>query len=87
MSFVLRNNVLRYYHNHRTALCKFRCGVTPLRFESGKYEGLAGERRTCPFYDTNSIFTIENVRHVLLECSLYNNIRDTLLSKARVLWT
>ena len=26
--------------NHRSALCKFRCGVAPLRIETGRYEGL-----------------------------------------------
>ena len=58
--------------NHRSALCKFRCGVAPLRIETGRYEGLPIDRRICPCCNIN---VIENENHVLLECSLYNDLR------------
>ena len=67
--------------SHRSALCKFRCGVAPIRLETGRYEGLPADRRFCPFCRDN---TIENECHVLLECSMYNDIRYNLVGKAVV---
>ena len=34
---------------HRSAFCKFRLGVAPIRIETGRYEGLPEVSRTCPF--------------------------------------
>ena len=31
---------------HRSALAKFRCGIAPIRTETGRYEGLPLERKT-----------------------------------------
>lgn len=62
---------------HRSAYSKFRCGVAPIRIETGRYEGLPVEGRICPFCGK-----IENEIHVLLDCSVYNDIRVSLLDKA-----
>jgi hypothetical protein len=62
---------------HRAALAKFRCGVAPLRLETGRYEGLSIEERLCPFCDQ-----VETEIHVLLECSTYNDLRKDLFRKA-----
>lgn len=35
---------------HRSAFAKFRCGVAPLRIETGRYENLSVENRTCFFF-------------------------------------
>ena len=35
--------------SHRSALCKFRCGVSPIRIETGRYENLQLDDRKCPF--------------------------------------
>ena len=32
---------------HRSTLAKFRCGVAPLRIETGRYERLTLEQRVC----------------------------------------
>ena len=45
---------------------KFRCGVPPLRLETGRYEGLKKSERTC--FNCDGI--VENDEHVLLECPL-----------------
>ena len=62
---------------HRSAYAKFRCGVAPIRLETGRYERLDVESRTC--------FTcpdmVENEEHVLLKCPLYNNLREALFTK------
>ena len=62
---------------HRSALSKFRCGVAPIRLETGRYEGLPVQERKCPFCDS-----VEDESHVILECALYNDIRESLFDKA-----
>ena len=34
---------------HRSALSKFRCGVAPIRIETGRYENLKENERVCPY--------------------------------------
>jgi len=63
---------------HRSALAKFRCGVAPLRLETGRYENLAENNRTCPFCAS----VIESEKHVLLECPIYSGDRRLLFCKA-----
>jgi hypothetical protein len=33
--------------SHRSAFAKFRCGVAPLRIETGRFENLRIEERIC----------------------------------------
>ena len=60
-----------------SAFAKFRCGVAPIRIETGRYEGLSIEERICPFCSD-----IEDEKHVLLDCKVYNDLRTSLLDKA-----
>ena len=60
---------------HRSAYAKFRCGTAPIKLETGRYEGLAVEDRICPICQKG----VEDEQHVLLECSLYDDIRVQLL--------
>ena len=73
------NCIMPYYY--RSAYAKFRCGVAPIRLETGRYERLPEELRTC-FNCPNSI---ENEEHVLLKCPLYSGLRvlmfNTLLNE------
>ena len=55
---------------------KFRCGVAQLRLETGRYERLSPEQRTC-FYCTDCI---ESEEHVLLTCPVYDDLRLTVES-------
>ena len=57
---------------------KFRCGVAPLRLETGRYEGLPADERKCPFCWVH----VEDEKHVLLQCKKYNTIRENLFQKA-----
>ena len=61
----------------RSALVKFRCGVAPLRIETGRNEMIPYDKRNC----YNCITKVENEEHVLLECPLYKDIRLELCSK------
>ena len=47
-------------------------GILPLRIETGRDVGEPVERRTCRFCD---LVAIEDEKHVLLTCDLYNDIR------------
>ena len=69
--------------SRRSALAKFRCGVAPLRIETGRYEGLRIDQRLC----FNCKTTIESEQHVLLECPLYNDIREELYNNVTKVYT
>lgn len=62
---------------HVAAFSKFRCGVAPLRNETGRYEGLRVGNRLCPFCGE-----VEDESHVLLRCYMYDDLRQTLFDKA-----
>jgi hypothetical protein len=49
----------------------FRCGVAPIRIESGRYEGLDIESRTC----FNCCNQVADEIHMLLQCLAYDMIR------------
>lgn len=62
---------------HRSAFSKFRCGVAPLRIETGRYENLNINERLCPFCDA-----VEDEKHVILKCNVYTDLRNILCDKA-----
>ena len=61
----------------RSALAKFRCGVAPLKIETGRYQSLNIEDRTC----FNCLTEVEDEIHVLIKCPLYKDIRNELFLK------
>ena len=61
--------------SHRKAYAQFRCGVAPIRLETGRFERLPLQQRTCEHCDNQSIETEE---HVLLVCPLYEDLRNEL---------
>jgi hypothetical protein len=63
---------------HRSALAKFRCGVAPIRLETGRYENMPVNARLCPICKN----AVETEKHVLLECSTYQTIRNSLYEEA-----
>lgn len=52
---------------HRNAYTKLRCGLAPIRLETGRYERLPIVQRAC-FHCTE---TVESEEHVLINCPLY----------------
>ena len=62
---------------HRAAFSKFRCGVAPIRTETCRYEGLTEDLRLCPFCNV-----MGNEMHVILNCQVYDDLREPLLAKA-----
>ena len=63
--------------SHRAAFAKFRCGVAPIRIETGRFENLDLSQRLCHFCNV-----VEDETHVILNCSLYEDLRNVLFSKA-----
>ena len=51
---------------HRSAFAKFRCGVAPLRIETGRYENLRLNERMCSVCSGE----VEDEAHVLFWCPL-----------------
>lgn len=67
---------LSYYipYKYRSALAKFRCGVAPLRIETGRFERKKVEERVC--FHCNNV--VEDEKHVVLTCPLYADLRFNL---------
>lgn len=56
----------------RSTLAQFRCGIIPIRIETGRFQGEPIEERICVFCSNRSV---EDEFHFLLHCSLYNDYR------------
>ena len=67
----------------RSALAKFRCGVAPLRLETGRFEGMSLEERLCPLCQTE----IETEVHSIIKCSAFNDLRTTLFNYCTNIYT
>ena len=66
--------------SHRRALAQFRCGVAPIRLETGRYERgrhLPVAERTC--YVCKD--AVESEVHVILHCPLYSDLREDFFFK------
>ena len=61
---------------YRSAFAKFRCGVAPLRIETGRYANKNVNERVCFIWHEQ----IEDEKHVLLYCPLYADLRERLLN-------
>ena len=57
--------------------CKFLCGVAPIRIETGRFENLNIENRTCPFCQPT-----ETESHIIFECVVYEDLRIKLINIA-----
>ena len=67
---------------YKSALAKFRCGVAPLKIETGRYEGIIVENRTCFNPGCSLVNCIEDEKHVLLKCPVYADLRCNIFSRA-----
>jgi hypothetical protein len=62
-------------HNraHRSVFAQMRCGILPLKIETGRYTQIPVEFRICIFCNDN---VVEDENHFLFECSLYSEVRQ-----------
>jgi hypothetical protein len=63
--------------NDHSAFGKFRCGVAPIRLETGRYENIRLEKRYC----FNCSNLIEDETHVILHCPDYSDFRNNLFTE------
>ena len=70
---VLRNR------RHRSLMAQFRCGILPLRVETGRLMSIPPEYRLCLFCDTPNT---EDETHFLYHCKFYTDYRKDLFSYA-----
>ena len=59
----------------RSFLAQLRCGVLPLRVETGRFSGLKPEERVCQLCESGEI---EDEKHFILMCNRYINQRQVL---------
>ena len=67
-----------YSKRDRSALAKFRAGVAPLHIETGRYTRTPEHERFC----FNCPNMVESEEHVLICCTVYNDIREKLFDEA-----
>jgi len=64
--------------DHRKAIAKLRSGTMALYVETGRYNKTPLQQRICTYCESGSI---EDEKHFLLNCELYNDIRYDLLKE------
>ena len=58
--------------SHRSILAQLRCGILPLKVETGRFTQIPLDYRLCVFCECN---VVEDESHFLFHCSLYDDIR------------
>ncbi len=77
---IYKKNIKTYKLRYPTSSCTYlRCGVAPIRLETGRYENPPEEQCLCPMYNSQAI---ESEIHVLTKCNLYINLRTDLFHTA-----
>ena len=56
-------------------MARFRCGVAPINNKHGRYSNVPACKRFCNFCPEK----IENEINVLLLCTMYTDVRESLL--------
>ena len=59
----------------RSFLAQLRCGVLPIRIETGRFNGLKPEERVCQLCNSGEM---EDEKHFILTCDRYTNQRQIL---------
>ena len=65
-------------YSWHSSLAKFRTGVSPLGLETGRYENLAVNHRTC----FNCRILVESEQHALLNCPFCEDLQHEMYSQA-----
>ena len=68
---------LNLHKNERSLLSQLRCGILPLRLETGRYSNERVDERLCKLCDSGSV---ETEIHFIFDCKLYDTIRKQVLT-------
>ena len=69
-----------YNRAHRSLLAQLRCGILPIKIETGRYTQVPVEFRLCILCEENAV---EDEEHFLFECKFYESIRNEYYHKLR----
>ena len=64
---------LNLSRSERSLYVQFRCGILPLRIETGRYVGESPAQRLCVLCNTN---VVEDECHFLVSCPKYSSLRN-----------
>jgi len=69
-------------HNraHRSVFAQLRCGILPLKIETGRYTQIPIDFRLCIFCNSN---VVEDEMHFLFDCDFYSTIRSNFWPRFR----
>ena len=70
------------HFSHREAYAKIRCGVAPLKLETGPYLGQPLDARICQFCPNH----IEDEQHIILQCPACESLKQNIFRTASVLF-
>ena len=65
----------------RSYLAQFRCGILPIRIETGRFRGEEVGERLCTLCDSESV---EDEIHFVLHCSKYADLRKDLFDYVKM---
>ena len=65
----------------RSAMAQFRCGILPLRIETGRFTNEPSQERFCKLCNNGSI---EDEEHFLLHCDAFKLHRETFYQNIRL---
>ena len=67
---------------YRSAYAKFRCGVAPIKIETGRYGANRVPPEECLCMECSRI---EDEFHVIMQCPLYDDVGPSCLNSIHVL--
>ncbi len=68
---------------HRSLLSQFKCGILPLKIETGRVTQISLEFRLCILCDSN---LVEDENHFLFQCHFYHTLRNQFFLKVKDLY-
>ena len=78
-SFKAEPYVKKYFsRNKRSLFAQIRCGILPLKIETGRFQNTPLAQRTCDYCPEKGI---EDEYHYIFKCSFYNELRAHFLEK------
>ena len=66
----------------RSYLAQFRCGILPIRIETGRFRGEAVGERICTLCESGNV---EDELHFVLHCGKYADLREALFNDVNML--
>ena len=74
---------IKYGNNRQTRslMAQIRCGILPIRIETGRFCNLPVEHRLCEICNQNKV---EDEFHFLMECPFYHHERQQMLANTNI---